>query len=437
MKTVIFVYAGINFKDNYPCSWIPFSILSIASVMPKNEYESIVFDGNRKDDNAFAELLLQKDVLAVAFSIMTGGDQIANTLDLALKVKQYNEKIVNIFGGPHVNVLPIQTLEHPLVDMVVVGPGQENFYELIKAINNEANLSNINGVHYKLNGKIYSCLPPKPLKSLYPYDFSLININDYIQYDSTISDRTINYIASQGCVYACNFCYECTYKKRYYKVPIEYIEKDLFFFTQKYNVNGIKFYDADFFIDKNAAIAVSNMLKEYGLKWAASAHPLDILRAEKDGHNILLKNIKDSNCRRLLMGIESGSNRILKEVINKRASKEDILFVAKRIAEYGILGSYTFMLGLPNETNEEQDETFEFIEKLWELSPKPETNVHIYIPYPGTPLYKEAISSGFIPPAKLEDWSSFNYYKAMTPWTSLELEKRVHKFSSLINKKKQ
>lgn len=436
MKTVILVYARISFEDNYPCSWIPYSVLAIVSAVPKEEYECIIFDANRKDDIEFKQLLEQKDILAVSFSIMTGGNQIENALKLAEMVKKKNSKIVNIFGGPHVNVLAEQTLQHPLVDMVLVGLGQESFYQVLKYIDHKSDTSDIGGFMYKVDGNIYGNIPPKPLKSLYPYDYSLIDINDYIQYDSTISDRTINYIASQGCVYACNFCYECTYKRRYYKMPIEYVKRDITQFVKEFNINGIKFYDADFFIDKNAALSISEVLKEYGLHWAASIHPRDILRAEKDRKNELLQAIKESNCTRLLMGVESGCNRVLKELINKRVTKEEIYFVAQRIAEYGILGSYTFMVGLPGEQLKEIDETFELVQKVSSLFPRPETNIHIYIPYPGTPLYQSALDLGFDVPQRLEDWSSFNYYKAITPWTTKELEERVNNYKYLINKKK-
>ena len=435
MKTIIFVYPKIDFEDNYPCSWIPYSIISLGSMISDSEYDVLIFDENKNSKGLFDEYLRKKNVLAVAFSIMTGGSQIENALELAERVKKYNAEIKTIFGGPHVNVLPIETLQHTLVDIVSVGPGQESIYELVLALDKKMDLSLVSGIYYKNSGMICAGLAQKSMKELSPYDFSLLDLNDYIQYDATIADRTINYIASQGCAYACTFCYECTYKQKYYKMPLKNVQKDLQFFVEKYHVNGIKFYDADLFIDIKNAIAISNMLKEYKLNWAASIHPSDILRAEKNGRNELLENIKNSNCRRLLMGIESGSNRILKDIIKKRVSKEEILFVAKRIAEQGILGSYTFMVGIPNETEEEQKETFELIQQLWNLSPRPETNVHIYLPYPGTPLYEEALHMGFVPPKFLEDWSSFSYYRAITPWTSIELEKTIKEFTSLIDKK--
>jgi len=118
------------------------------------------------------------------------------------------------------------------------------------------------------------------------------------------------------------------------------------------------------------------------------------------------------------MGVESGSDRVLREIVQKEITRAEILDVAKDIANHGILGSYTFIVGFPGETESEQDETYRFIEELRKLQPQPETRVHVFAPYPGTPLYEAAIEHGFKPPTSLEAWSSYDYYDSQTPWTS-------------------
>jgi len=134
------------------------------------------------------------------------------------------------------------------------------------------------------------------------------------------------------------------------------------------------------------------------------------------------------------MGLESGNDRVLKDVVDKRVNKEEMFFVAQEISNRGILGSYTFIVGFPGESDEEQEETFDFIKKLWLLPTRPETRVHIYTPYPGTQLYKDALHLGFTPPKELYGWSDFDYYKALTPWTDVKLEKKVTDFTSMIPK---
>lgn len=434
---VILVHPKIQFEANYPCSWIPYSVLSFAGkIIKENSVEVIIFDENRKTEEQFREILLKEkdDILCVGFSIMTGGGQISCALKLTDLVKRIDKKIPIVYGGTHVNVLAMQTLQYKYIDFVLQGPGQNSFHKFIEALKGNLDFSEVPGLLGKQNGEIVvgkeNHLQPN---SLSEYDFSLVNIEDYVQYDSTISDRTINYIASQGCVYSCRFCYETNYKHKYSKLPEDIVTRDIERFIDNYGINGIKFYDADWFVDISRSKRLIDKIQTYNINWAASINPQDILRSIKNNIN-LLKTLNESGCKRLLMGMESGSNRVLNQIVNKNITKEDAYKVAKLISDYGILGSYTFIVGYPGETEREQNETFEFVQRLWELDVRPETKVHIYLPYPGTALYNEAIERGFVPPDRLEDWSGFDYYKAMTPWTDENLEKRLHEFTSLIPK---
>lgn len=434
-RTIILVYPQIIFEANYPYSWVPYSVLAIASSLPKEMYNIVIFDENRKSVLDFQKLLSSIDTpLCVGFSIMTGGGQICNAIELAGIVKKIHPSTAIVFGGPHVNVLPEETLEHPLVDYVLVGPGQSSFPLFVEALCNHLKFDNVLGlVSYKDGKIVYGKNNELTQSTLVPYDFSFIDVKEYIQYDSTISERTINYISSQGCAYKCRFCYETNYKRRYGKLPCEQVISDIEMLINNYTVDGIKFYDADWFIDARRAEVLIDALTQLNVSWAASIHPKDVLRAI-ERRQPLLEKLANSKCKRLLMGIESGNNRVLRNVVDKGVTKEEVLFVAREIAKHGILGSYTFIVGFPGESHEEQEETFDFIKNFWLLTPRPETRVHIYTPYPGTQLYEEALAMGFVPPKDLIGWSDFDYYKAITPWTNKVLEQRVADFTSMTPK---
>jgi radical SAM superfamily enzyme YgiQ (UPF0313 family) len=434
-NTIILAYPRIRFEENYPCSWLPFSVLAIAGALPKDDVDVVIFDGNRRNDAEFETLLHSAErLLCVGFSIMTGGGQIENALVLAEIARQIRPDVPTVFGGPHVNVLAEETLRHPLVDIVISGPGQTSFPPLIKALRGEISFEDIPGVLTSVGSALVRGeVNELSSHTLVPYDFSLVDINDYIQYDVTISERTINYISTQGCVYKCRFCYETNYGRKYGKFPCENVVGDIEKFVRSYGINGIKFYDADWFIDSQRVEKLIDELTGLNISWAASVHPKDILRAVKS-ERPLMDKLSASHCQRLLMGIESGNDRILNEVVDKGVTKDEMYDVANIIAQHGILGSYTFIVGFPGETMVEQEDTFNYIKALWELSPRPETRVHIYTPYPGTPLYNEALKQGFKPPSDLAGWSNFDYYKASTPWVDSTLEQRVEEFTSMIPK---
>jgi len=441
MKTIILVYPKIDFEGNYPCSWIPYSILSIAGAIPQNKYRVLIFDENKQNFDEFIATENISDVFLIGISIMTGGAQIKNALKIAEFFKQKYPHVYTVFGGPHVNVLPEQTVQEKLVDFSLQGMAQLSFAELVRYLDDGGEIDGISGLYYKKNGVVFKTTESgKAAKSeetvkFIPYNFDLINVENYIRYDATIADKTINYISSLGCPHACRFCYEYVYGRKYVAADFDCVKLDIESFVQKHSVNGIKFYDADFFVNSERSIKIMSELKKHNISWAASVNPREILgRQKENGSNLLLKAISDSKCKRLLMGMESGSPRVLSNIVGKNITPENMFFVAQSILKHEILGSYTFIVGYPDETPEEQELTFKFIKQLKEMDSLIEVKVHIYFPYPGTPLYKRALKLGFSPPVDLMGWADFNYYRAETPWTDKKLEDQALESTRLINK---
>ncbi len=258
------------------------------------------------------------------------------------------------------------------------------------------------------------------------YPWHLLNVGDYIRDDPTVASRTLNYVSSQGCVYKCQFCYELTYQRKYSAMRADGLVADIAALQDGYGINGVKFYDADWFVNIKRAVAFCEELIDSGrdISWAASINPNDILKARRAGVP-LLERVAASGGTRLLMGVESGNDRLLRDVVKKEVTRAQILDVAGEIAASGLLGSYTFIVGFPGETDEEQEDTYRIIEELRTLTPAPETRVHLFAPYPGTPLYGAALQHGFVPPESLEEWSHFDYYTSLTPWTSDETVRRA------------
>src|SRR5205814_9221652 len=112
-----------------------------------------------------------------------------------------------------------------------------------------------------------------------------------------------------------------------------------------YDISGIKFYDADFFVNVRRAVEFCDelMARKLGLAWAASINPNDVLRARRQKMD-LLGRIADSRCRRLLMGIESGADRVLRDIVRKEITRDEAYDVAIHSVSQGTLGYYTFIV---------------------------------------------------------------------------------------------
>jgi radical SAM superfamily enzyme YgiQ (UPF0313 family) len=426
---VILAYPKIDHEKDYVYFWMPFSLLTVARALLEDGVEVVLFDGNRSpaaEWEAFLDEYLGR-AACVGLSVMTGGGQIGHALELARAARARPGCPPLVFGGPHINVLAEQTLEHPLVGAVLVGPGQNSMPACVRALLGRGALDAVPGLLAKAGGRLVRG-PDNPPRagSLGRYPWHLLPVEHYIRNDPTVAPRTLNYVSSQGCAYRCRFCYELTYRRKYSALEAADLLADVEDLVARYPIDGVKFYDADWFINLGRAEAFCRGLIErgLGLRWAASINPNDVRRARR-GHPDLLPLLAQSGCTRLLMGVESGSDRVLRDVVHKEITRAEILEVAREIAAHGILGSYTFIVGFPGETEAEQEETFGLVEELRTLHPRPETRVHVFAPYPGTPLFEEAGRQGFVPPTSLEGWSGYDYYESQTPWTGPETVRRA------------
>ena len=431
---VILGYPKIDHEKDYVYYWMPFSTMALAkAILDAGSAEVVLFDGNQATPGDWERLLdtyLGRSA-CVGLSVMTGGGQIAHALRMAEAVRQRADTPI-LFGGPHVNVLPEQTLEHPFVDAVLVGPGQLSIVPYLEALLGRRSFETVPGLLAKRKRIIRGPENSTRVHDLSGYPWHLVDIERYVRDDPTVSPRTLNYVSSQGCVYKCQFCYELTYQRKYSKIASSVLLDEINDMAHRFSVTGIKFYDADWFVDLKRADAFTRGLiaRRVDIRWAASINPNDILRARRS-HPGLMQRVAESGCTRLLMGVESGSNRVLDEIVRKEITREAILDVAHEIADAGIIGSYTFIVGFPGETADEQEETFRLIEDMWTLSPAPETRVHLFAPYPGTPLFDRALEFGFRPPARFEDWACYDYYESQTPWTDANLAAKARRYTKM------
>jgi len=433
-ESVILYYPRIDYLSNYKFFWSPLSLMAISKLI-KDDYNVIIIDGNI---NRNYESILKEHLngsICVGISAMTGGNQISDGIQFAQFVRSMNSKIPIVWGGPHCTALPFETIEHELVDILIRGQGEITFKEVVEALKSGTGLQGILGVSYKVNDEIFNnddraiC----DINNLPDMSWNLIKVEEYIRDDVTVNSRTINMTTSYGCPYGCKFCYEgVAYKQRWTGLSSDRVLGEIDRLISSNYINGIKFYDADFFVNPTRVIEICKGMinKNYSINWAASAHVKDILRLKND-----MKLIKDSGCTRILIGVESGSNEIL-ELINKKVTVEEVLEVAKLCDEYDIIASFTFIVGFPFEADKNGADTKALIELLMKEYAMHEIRVHLWAPYPGTALFPIALTKGFKAPKGLENWADYNYYRPQTPWINEELLKLVDYTSQWnLNKK--
>jgi anaerobic magnesium-protoporphyrin IX monomethyl ester cyclase len=431
-RKVILFHPRTLHEKNYRYYYIPYSVLSIASVIDRDHYEVQVIDNNVEKKADYSDVIAQSsnDLLCVGISSMIG-HQIREGLGFASAVHGSNPSIPIIWGGALPTMLPHETILHENVDIIVKGQGEVTFRELLNALSHSLPLRDVAGISFKMHDRILDN-PPRPFidpSNFPPYRsiYDLIDVADYVRFDEHINSRTISYHSSQGCPFNCGFCCETAlWQQRWGGFAAQRVLDDIEYLASTFRINGIKFYDSEFFINQRRALEFADGLIERGLdvKWSASAHPANLNRLTEDQFALLAR----TGCSRLLLGAESGVREEL-ELVGKATNQAMIVRLAERCSRYGITASFTFVLGYPGSSESWIQRTLDFAKQLRKVDDRHEIKVHFYAPYPGTPLYPLALQHGFKPPQTLEEWSWYDYYYVTTPWVDKKWERIVREFN--------
>jgi len=258
-----------------------------------------------------------------------------------------------VIGGPYATLKPEDCLKDGF-DSVVVGDGEIAVEEAFES----------EGIIVAEN---------RPLDEYPMIDRSLLDIKSYKNHLDGRLVTTI--VTSKGCPYHCAFC--C---KNHDGVRLRSAEKVIEEVDYLYDLGyrALMYSEDIFILNRKRAEAVFKRMKELGIISRC------LLRADiavRYGDEFL-NMMADSGCVEVGMGVESGSDTILKN-INKGESVATIKKSIRMIKNAGIRGKGFFIVGLPGESYSTLNETKQFLEEM-QLD---DIDCKIYQPYPGSPIY--------------------------------------------------
>ncbi|KRQ87325.1 (Dimethylallyl)adenosine tRNA methylthiotransferase MiaB [Caloramator mitchellensis] len=176
---------------------------------------------------------------------------IENTLKVCSILKEIDENIKIILGGPEVSYDPEDVLKQcSFIDYVIYGEGEETFRELLIHLRENKDLLSVDGLAFLKNGEIKVNKPRKLIENLdiipFPYE--------------NLPQRILYYEASRGCPFNCKYCLSSTIKGiRFFS--LDRVKRDLKFFIDN-NVRLVKFVDRTFNSNKRFAIEIWKFLIE-------------------------------------------------------------------------------------------------------------------------------------------------------------------------------
>lgn len=408
---------------------LPLSIITLSAQLVNQGYEVEVMDQCLED---FEYRSLEKKLngcFLVGISAITSY-QIINGLKFAGMIKQYNKSIKIVWGGWHASLMPEQTIHHENVDIVIKGPGEEQIVDVADCIKNRRSLNYVPNIYFKTpdgeikktQEKIYDTFQ---LKNNITDGYKTVDVERYV-HAQWGNQRVLGYESSRGCCCQCKFCsIGSLYHGKWYGLPAEDVCHDISYLKRCHKIDAVHFFDNNFFVNKNRALEIAKLFKEnkLGIRWDGTIIVQQFLLYKPKEIEFLI----ESGLYRIIAGIESGDQDVLKK-INKHHKNEQVIECVRRCKEYGLLPSFSFMVGFPWDPEEDTKRTLELASKLRSIHPETEILMFIFSPYLGTPLYETAVAYGMSFPDSLEGWAKFTYEKANTPWLSKKLCKKINRY---------
>jgi radical SAM superfamily enzyme YgiQ (UPF0313 family) len=309
-----------------------------------------------------------------------------------------------VLGGAGYSIFPKQVLSYLNADMGIQGEGEQSFAMLLDRLENNEDLSNIPGLHHA-DQNIAN--PPDTFKkidhNLYPqpgrHIFSLENTDDEVIW--------LPFQTRRGCPLNCSYCSTPSIegkitRKRSTSLIIDTLSKYVF--------AGFKHF---FFVDNtfNLPSVYAEDLCEHmiasglNITWRAILYPGNV---DKE----LVAKMAESGCVEVSLGLESGSDIILKKM-NKRYHAEDVRRASELLNEVGIRRMGFLLLGGPGETRQTVLQSLEFVDSLSLEMIKVTIGIRIY---PDTELAHHARRTGKIIPDDNLLFPKFYIENGMEAW---------------------
>ena len=318
---------------------------------------------------------------------------------LAKEIKSWFPRIPIVIGGAHVSSLPEVTLTDPNIDYIVLSEGERTFLELCHAINGNRDVFDIDGFGYKKDSEIF--INPKtdfiedldsipfPKREMLPME----NYQEIAEPHGAVRGRWTTMIATRGCPFACTFCNTPIIWQRKWRArnPV-CVVNEMEELKEVYGVTDFHFEDENMSANKKWIMEFCDELinRKLDVGWQLS----NGVRAETLNPEVLLK-MKASGLTNLGVAPESGSRRVRTEVIHKQLNLDAVRNAVVNASKIGITITSYFIIGFPDETKAEINETIRFARELARLG-LDECSINTFQLVPGCELFNKMKNNGRI-----------------------------------------
>jgi anaerobic magnesium-protoporphyrin IX monomethyl ester cyclase len=355
----------------------------------------------------FIKRLQQEAADIIGFSVVT------NQWPLAKKLAAWARKATRaplICGGIHTMAAAEEVLQSGGFDYIMRGEAEEALAEFVDKIDRGADVSAVKNLGFVRNGNVH-LNPLRPLPDLAKLPFKDYEIFDF-QNIIDAKNGWVGLMASRGCPFSCTYCFnhqlvsryrddlQCSFKGLDYirHFPVEQMMKEIEYLLGEYQNISMFILDDDLF----------TFYRQYVEQFCRAYQKISSLPFVVNAHVGFFDRrragcLADAGCKIVKFGVESGSERIRRRILQRRMTNEKIVTAIETAHHHGLHTSVFLMIGLPDETHEDVMATIRLMARA-----KPgRYRWSFFFPYPGTKAYELSVEGNYIDFDKMAAMENF------------------------------
>ena len=362
----------------------PLELCYVSSILKKNNLEVRIIDSvaEKIGQNETKERIKKINPDVIIF--ITGFESINEDIEFVIGLKDISNSKIICFG--HFSSLYYEKLldKYPL-DYCVVGEPEYTIRDLCIAFKDKKSVETIKGIAYKNEDKVVFSGNREIIQNLDDLPFpDREGIKNDLYFEAFPDPKPFTTIlTSRGCPFNCSYCVK-TYGNNFRQRTVDNVIAEIKECVRKYNIKSLRILDDTFTVSDDWVKEFCEKILKEGikLKWTCLARP-ETLKKE------IIPIMKKAGCVRMMIGVESGSQKILK-TYNRNYDISKLKPAFDELKRNKIQSFAFFMVGAPDELEEDVEESLKVAKSL-----DPDfVTVNVMRVYPGTMLFDQLSEKG-------------------------------------------
>jgi len=385
--------------------YFPLGLLYLAATLRQHGYGVDVFDcAFREDYTDFEDYMRRVRPPVVGITALATVRH--HALVLADIAHRYGAKV--IVGGSDPTARADLYLKHQNngsrpVEIAVIGEGEETLLALMPLLlngqTNDSELEQISGLAFvDTQDKIVRTPARGHLEDLNSLPVPARDLVDIERYREAWVKRhgyfSLSLIATRGCPFGCTWCQKSVFGRSFRPRSPESVAKEMRLIREQYHPDQIRIVDDVLGIDRKWVRAWHDAVLAHD-----AVVPFECLSRADLMDEELASLLKEAGCRRIHIGAESGSQRVL-DAMNKGIKVDQIRRVAEICRDLEIESYFYMMVGYPGE---EWEDLKLSVKLLREIRPDVFSTTIAY-PLPGTEFYEQVRDRLTFGGEQMPDW---------------------------------